>query len=412
MAELPKSAKSEGQVSHRPRTTSDPLHPYRLRPYPITLPPESSPHCAFRPIHPLNNGINRAYYWVDTFTYGGVPSTALWGGEDIDGHQIYVGRAYFKSDWIPAKVIPGRSKAYVAYGGKEYTVDRFQVLCEQRFDWVKTTEDKIPEGAVEGGRTVGGEPLYIGRVEHEGSHTVGKVHPSDKCCSIPFDGKELRFSEYEILILRSSTSTAALSFASCQGYGFKPEFSHSAPLTPPSYPPNQNSFYPPLHPSGYPPQNTSFSHSSPSNNQAFRWVDSSIAYGSVPPTALQGGMDGDGHPIYVGRAYHDGDLIPAKVIPGKNAAYVAHNGEEHLVENFQVLCKQYFEWVQSHAGHLPPGAVQGGHTSEGEPLYIGRAYHEGSQTIGKIHPSHGVCYIPYGGEEIACPEYETLVLRI
>ncbi|KYB24931.1 hypothetical protein TcasGA2_TC031451 [Tribolium castaneum] len=118
--------------------------------------------------------------------------------------------------------------------------------------------------------------------------------------------------------------------------------------------------------------------------EAFRWVDSSIAYGSVPPTALQGGMDGDGHPIYVGRAYHEGDLIPAKVIPGKNAAYVSHNGQEHLVENFQVLCKQYFEWVQSHAGHLPPGAVQGGHTSEGEPLYIGRAYHEGSQTIGKV----------------------------
>ncbi|XP_064214053.1 uncharacterized protein LOC659212 [Tribolium castaneum] len=381
MAELPKSAKNEERL----RT-----HPYR-RPFPITLPPESSPHCAFRPIHPLNDGVRKAYYWVDTFTNGGVPSTALWGGEDIDGHQIYVGRAYFKNDWIPAKVIPGRRKAYVAYNGKEYTVDRFQVLCEQRFDWVKTTEDKIPEGAVEGGRTVDGEPLYIGRVEHEGSHTVGKVHPSYKCCLIPFDGKELRFTEYEILILRQFNTMEG-------GYGFRPEFSLSAPFNYPQYPPNQN-FYPQS-------QNTSF------HNQAFRWVDSSIAYGSVPPTALQGGMDGDGHPIYVGRAYHEGDLIPAKVIPGKNAAYVSHNGQEHLVENFQVLCKQYFEWVQSHAGHLPPGAVQGGHTSEGEPLYIGRAYHEGSQTIGKIHPSHGVCYIAYGGEEIACPEYETLVLRM
>ena len=116
---------------------------------------------------------------MDTFAYGGVPSTALSGGEDIDGHQIYVGRAFFKNDWIPAKVIPGRNVAYVAYAGKEHHVDRFQVLCEQRFDWVTASEGRIPEGAVEGGRTCDGEALYIGRVQHEGSHTLGKVRSSD-----------------------------------------------------------------------------------------------------------------------------------------------------------------------------------------------------------------------------------------
>ncbi|RZC38113.1 uncharacterized protein BDFB_007377, partial [Asbolus verrucosus] len=195
------------------------------------------------------------------------------------------------------------------------------------------SEDNIPEGAVEGGRTHDGEPLYIGRVHHEGSHTVGK------------------------LLSRLSHVTNAA-----------------------TYP--------------------------------YRWVDSSVAYGTVPPTAVQGGVDVDGHPIFVGRAYHEGDLIPAKVIPGKNVAFVAHDGDEHPVDTYQILCQQRFEWVPTHAGHLPPGAVQGGHTSEGEPLYIGRTYHEGSQTIGKIHPSHGVCYIPFDGKEIACPQYETLVLRL
>lgn len=99
-------------------------------------------------------------------------------------------------------MIPGKNVAYVAYGGKEYSVDKFQVLCEQRFDWVKSHGGEVPEGAVEGGRTVGGEPLYIGRVEYKGSHTVGKVHPSYKQCLIPFAGEELGFDEYEILILR------------------------------------------------------------------------------------------------------------------------------------------------------------------------------------------------------------------
>jgi hypothetical protein len=70
------------------------------------------------------------YYWADTFSCGGVPSTALSGGEDVDGHQIYVGRALFKNDWIPAKVIPGRNVAYVSHGGKEYSVDRFQVIFQ------------------------------------------------------------------------------------------------------------------------------------------------------------------------------------------------------------------------------------------------------------------------------------------
>lgn len=49
------------------------------------------------------------------------------------------------------------------------------MLCEQRFDWVPTHGANIPGDAVEGGRTSDGEPLYIGRVHHEGSNTVGKV---------------------------------------------------------------------------------------------------------------------------------------------------------------------------------------------------------------------------------------------
>lgn len=49
------------------------------------------------------------------------------------------------------------------------------MLCEQRFDWVPTSGGNIPPDAVEGGRTSDGEPLFIGRVEHEGSQTIGKV---------------------------------------------------------------------------------------------------------------------------------------------------------------------------------------------------------------------------------------------
>ena len=143
-----------------------------------------------------------AYYWVDWSAERMVPPTAVHGGVDKDGCDIYVGRAYHEGDWIPAKVIPGRHTAYVAHGGGEHVKDSFQILCEQRFDWVQTSGGNIPPGAVEGGRTDTGEPLYVGRVWHDGAHTVGKVHPSHGCCYIPYDSQEMSFSDYEILILR------------------------------------------------------------------------------------------------------------------------------------------------------------------------------------------------------------------
>ncbi|KAJ8956524.1 hypothetical protein NQ318_019244 [Aromia moschata] len=118
------------------------------------LPPGYSsyvqPPTTFRPIHPIDENRVKAYYWVDTHAWGGIPSTALHGGVDIDGEQIYVGRGYHEGNWLPAKVIPGRNIAYVSYEGKEYHKDTFQVLCEQRFDWVTNHGGFVPPGAVEG----------------------------------------------------------------------------------------------------------------------------------------------------------------------------------------------------------------------------------------------------------------------
>lgn len=143
-----------------------------------------------------------AYYWVDTFARSGiVPTTALLAGHDIDGTRIYVGRAFHEGDWLPAKVIPEKQVAYVSYGGAEHPKDHYQVLCEQRFEWVPTFGGHVPPGAVEGGKTSDGESLYIGRVHHDNAITVGKVHPSHGVCYVPFDGKEVAHDSYETLVL-------------------------------------------------------------------------------------------------------------------------------------------------------------------------------------------------------------------
>lgn len=85
--------------------------------------------------------------------------------------------------------------------------------------------------------------------------------------------------------------------------------------------------------------------------KAYRWVNRSAGQ-NLPETAVTGGRDIDGSTIYVGRAFHDGDMIPAKVIPDKNIAYVCHNGEEHQKHDFEVSQTQnathhYIQIVQS-----------------------------------------------------------------
>lgn len=51
---------------------------------------------------------------------------------------------------------------------------------------------------------------------------------------------------------------------------------------------------------------------------------------------VRAGQDIDGAPIYVGRAYHEGDQIPAKVMPSKHVAYIAYGGQEIAKHQYDV----------------------------------------------------------------------------
>ena len=61
-------------------------------------------------------------------------------------------------------------------------------------------------------------------------------------------------------------------------------------------------------------------------------------------------------------------------------------------------------WVDAQGGEVPPGAVPGGF--DNEQLYVGRAQHEGALIPGKVVPSHGVCYVAWGGQEHGKSEYQ------
>ena len=132
--------------------------------------------------------------------------------------------------------------------------------------------------------------------------------------------------------------------------------------------------------------------------------------GLVPTDAVLGGKSSEGEPLYIGRTYHEGGLIPGKIVPSHGALLIPIGGLEVSCLDYECLAMpaSSFEWVAVENGDVTANAVLGGTSSEGETLFVGRAYCEGDLIVGKIQPSHRCLYIAYGGEEVAISSYEVL----
>ncbi|XP_022117422.1 uncharacterized protein LOC110994849 isoform X1 [Pieris rapae] len=143
--------------------------------------------------------VGGAGVWVDA-SAGQLPPGAVVGGQDCNGEPIYVVRAQHEGALIPGKLVASHGCAYVPWGGVENGKSEYQVLVGGPSNWVPTSGSNVPPGAFPGGESEDGEPLYIGRVRHEGSITTGKVQQTHGVCYISFAGQELGFPEYEILM--------------------------------------------------------------------------------------------------------------------------------------------------------------------------------------------------------------------
>ncbi|XP_059058501.1 uncharacterized protein LOC131851959 [Achroia grisella] len=364
-----------------------------------------------------------------------VPPGALLVGFDADKEEIYAARAEHEGDIIPAKFIPAKNACYIAYDGEEVAKDQFEVLVPMELCWQEGYDGAVPPNAVKAGSAADGEVLYFGRVCQNGHLVPGKVHPSHGSCYYSFDGEERVTKEYECLVISlyfsnpSVTDAVNMRGRPYPGYGMQPPPMYGYPPTininmyphpgypqpgyPHPYPPHL--FYPPGEPVQVVEEPSDIVPELPGETvelpwSTYKWVPACLSQNSIPPGALRVGTDVDEAEIYAGRAHHEGEIVPAKVIPSKNACYIAFNGEEILKDQFEVLVPSMFSWQFSSGGEVPPGAVEAGVTADGEKLYFGRVTHDGGVTPGKIHPSHGSCYYAFDGEEKASPEYECLVL--
>ncbi|KAJ0177812.1 hypothetical protein K1T71_006685 [Dendrolimus kikuchii] len=148
------------------------------------------------------------------------------------------------------------------------------------------------------------------------------------------------------------------------------------------------------------------------NTDFIDWVPSTpTTAASLSHRAFVAGKEGwDGSPLWVIRSHHSGEFVPGKLAIKHRSAYIPHAGKEIPVHNFEVLCVPEYmvRWIASSNGQVPAGAIPAGNTHNAEPLYIARVRHMRSITPGKVHPSHGCCYISFDGSEIPYKNYEVL----
>lgn len=269
------------------------------------------------------------------------------------GSRTYIGRAHFQGSVTPGTIVPERKACCIAWGGNEHMIRIYEVLCTNgSFVQITTTDADALLQATTGGISEGGEPIFIGRAKHKGNWIAGKIQRSHGplgMCYIPYGGKEVGCPEYQVFI-------------------------------------------------AVPPEPGATTH-------YWRSTEESV----IPADATIGASNQNG-PVYIGHANHRGSCTPGHISRSTNRCHIAWGGNEHRKMVFEFLCNCRGRFVSSQDGQVPVGAVHGGWSEyEGEPLFIGRVSIKGHWIVGKVQPSHKVCYTPINGKEEAHKQYEIFI---
>ncbi|XP_063697047.1 uncharacterized protein LOC134828032 [Culicoides brevitarsis] len=142
--------------------------------------------------------------WISAKIGSQIAGIALEAGRDDENNGIYVARGLKNNKLLVVSVNYAKNKATVALEGKEWPIEDFTVLQNGSFfGWKRLLEDKsLPARAVEAGFDENGNILYVGRVAHERNLLLGSVNIGNSVLSVPFKGKELKFSSnYEVLTI-------------------------------------------------------------------------------------------------------------------------------------------------------------------------------------------------------------------
>jgi hypothetical protein len=195
-------------------------------------------------------------------------------GNNFIGPALYPCRAFLNGGLHPGKVRPGFTGCYVGWGGKEISVNPYEVLIAGPFNQLPVQNYNLGSGnipfrlgPVMGGFEVGGQPLYVCLAAFNGGRHPGKTRPALGGCNIGWGGAEqsVPFQNSSVLILS--------------------------------------------------------------------WMQpSQISY-----LSFQAGNEADGEPLYICNASVNGGFYPGKYSHVFNACSVGLNGSEYMATDFTVL---------------------------------------------------------------------------
>lgn len=267
------------------------------------------------------------------------------------GSGCYLGRAYHAGSVTPGRIDLAKKACCIPWGGDEHQKRIYEVLCgEGKFVPVTPDSTEALLKATTAGMSEQGEPLFIGRVWHDSQWISGKVQRSHGVCYIGCKGKELAFREYEVFVGEGDPQLQADGH-----YWIKDDVEPNLPIP-----------------------------------------RSATLFGSC----------------YVARARHRNSLLPGTVDMVRQQCLVTWGEEAHNKNRFQYLCNCRGKFVPTKGDHIPVGAIHGGYSEFGEPLFIGRVPVGPKMLVGKVQPSHKMCYVPMAGAELGYSEYEILVLDL
>ncbi len=126
---------------------------------------------------------------------------------------VAVCRATYQGATHPGSWIGPDKTCSFGFGGRVVTSQNFTVLqAAPWMTWVSAPAaipgTPLVEGAVRGGEE-GGEPFFLCRAPTPRGVLAGKIKATAPGCSVPFDGRELVESRFELLMPRWVTNTSA-----------------------------------------------------------------------------------------------------------------------------------------------------------------------------------------------------------
>ena len=125
-------------------------------------------------------------------------------------------------------------------------------------------------------------------------------------------------------------------------------------------------------------------------------------FGTKCNSAVLGGFELNGRKVFVARATVGGELTVGKMVVEAQGAFMPYGGRVRSFFSYEVLCNPdgaRLVWKDSSGVAVPPNAVVGGRSRNGDPQYVGRARFQTIWVPGKKLKSAPYVLYPYGSTE-------------